>query len=176
MVFILGIFLFTLLLVTLLSIRFKAPPFFSLLAGALFFGLASGMNLDQTVVAILGGLGRVFAMFAIIILCGAIIAKILQGQGMIEDLLGDLQTRARDRHTLAGIGGYLFAIPTTCCIIAFMMLTPVFERLGRETSDSRPFLYLAAVGSVLSYTLIFPTPGGYSPVHRPWRRALTLPL
>lgn len=158
MAFIFGIFLLTLLLVTLLSIRFKAPPFFSLLAGALFFGLASGMNLDQTVVAILGGLGRVFAMFAIIILCGAIIAKILQGQGMIEDLLGDLQTRARDRHTLAGTGGYLFAIPTTCCITAFMMLTPVLERLGRETSDSRPFLYLAAVGSVLSYTLIYPTP------------------
>ena len=73
-----GIFLLTLVLITVFSLRLKVPPFFTLLAGALFFGLASGMNLDQTMKAILGGLGRVFSMFAIIILSGAIIAKTLR--------------------------------------------------------------------------------------------------
>lgn len=153
-----GIFILTLVLITVFSLRLKVPPFFTLLAGALFFGLASGMDLDQAMKAILGGLGRVFSMFAIIILSGAIIAKTLQAQGMIGDLVDDLQKRTRNGHTLAGIGGYLFAIPTTCCITAFVMLTPVLERLGKENNEGRSYMYLAAVGSVLSYTLIYPTP------------------
>ncbi|MCU0631410.1 MAG: GntP family permease [Methanolinea sp.] len=153
----LSILLLTLLFITVMSLWVRPPPFFTLFAGALFYGLASGMNLDQVMIAVIGGLGKVFAIFAIIILSGAIIARTLQAQGLIEGLVADLQRRTGDSHTLSGLAGYLFAIPTTCCITAFVMLTPVLERLGNG-GENRKYLYLAAVGSVLSYTLIYPTP------------------
>lgn len=151
------IFLLALFFITVMSIRVRAPPFFTLLFGALFFGLLSGMSPDQVILAAINGLGKVFAIFAVIILCGAVIAKTLDAQGLIEGLVSDLQRRTSDTHSLSGLAGYLFALPATCCITAFVMLTPVLERLGGERSG-KDLLYLAAVGSVLSYTLIYPTP------------------
>jgi len=74
----LTIFILTLLFITAMSLWLRPPPFFTLFTGALLFGLASGMNPDQVILTILEGLGNVFAIFAIIILCGAIIAKTLQ--------------------------------------------------------------------------------------------------
>jgi len=150
-------FLLALLLLTVMSIRVRAPPFFTLLAGALFFGLLSGMGPDQVILAAINGLGKIFAIFAVIILCGAVIAKTLHAQGLIEGLVSDLRRMTRDAHSLSGLAGYLFALPATCCITAFVMLTPLLERMGGEQSG-KGLLYLTAVGSVLSYTLIYPTP------------------
>ena len=151
------IFLFALIFITVMSIWVRAPPFFTLLAGALFYGLLAGMEPDQVIIAAIGGLGKVFALFAVIILCGAVIAKTLQAQGQIEGLVADLEKRTSNTHALSGLAGDLFAIPTACCITAFVMLTAVLERLSR-VGEKRKYLYLAAVGSVLSYTLIYPTP------------------
>ncbi|OPX71723.1 MAG: putative transporter [Methanoregulaceae archaeon PtaB.Bin152] len=150
-------FLVVMLFVTAMSIRVKAPPFFTLLFGALFFGLLSGMTPDQVVLAAINGLGKIFAIFAVIILCGAVIAKTLHAQGLIEGLVSDLRQRTGDTRSLSGLAGYLFALPATCCITAFVMLTPILGNLGGERSG-KDLLYLAAVGSVLSYTLIYPTP------------------
>ncbi|MDD1715988.1 MAG: GntP family permease [Methanolinea sp.] len=152
------LFLITLVLITCVSLLLRAPPFFTLIGAAVFYGLLSGMNLDSVFQAIIGGLGRVFGIFAIIILCGAVIARTLQEQGLIEALVADIRRRTGDPHTLSGLAGYLFALPTTCCITAFVMLSPVLERLGRNASENRGLLYLAAVGSVISYTLVYPTP------------------
>jgi GntP family gluconate:H+ symporter len=152
------LFLITLVLITCVSLLLRAPPFFTLIGAAVFYGLLSGMDLDSVFQAIIGGLGRVFGIFAIIILCGAVIARILQEQGQIEGLVADIRRRTRNPPTLSGLAGYLFALPTTCCITAFVMLSPVLERLGRNASENRRLLYLAAVGSVLSYTLVYPTP------------------
>ncbi len=152
------IFILTLLLITAMCLWVRAPPFFTLIAGALFYGLASGMNPDSAILAVLEGLGKTFAIFAVIILCGAIIAKTLHAQGLIEGLVSDLRRRTEDAHTLSGLGGYIFAIPTACCITAFVMLAPILERIGTGMNEHRNYLYLAAVGSVLSYTLIYPTP------------------
>lgn len=152
------LFLITLVLITCVSLLLRAPPFFTLIGAAVFYGLLSGMNLDSVFQAIIGGLGRVFGIFAIIILCGAVIARTLQEQGLIEGLVADIRGRTRNPHTLSGLAGYLFALPTTCCITAFVMLSPVLERLGRNASENKRLLYLAAVGSVLSYTLVYPTP------------------
>mgnify|MGYP000849016531 FL=1 len=109
-------FVVVMLFVTAMSIRVKAPPFFTLLFGALFFGLLSGMTPDQVVLAAINGLGKIFAIFAVIILCGAVIAKTLHAQGLIEGLVSDLRQRTSDTRSLSGLAGYLFALPATCCI------------------------------------------------------------
>jgi GntP family gluconate:H+ symporter len=132
--------------------------FFTLIGAALFYGLVAGMSPDTVFLAMLAGLGRVFAAFAIIILCGAVIGKTLHEQGQIQDLVSDLNRRVKSPRGLAGLSGYIFALPTTCCITAFVMLTPILESLGKSGKGSRDLLYLAAAGSVISYTLVYPTP------------------
>jgi GntP family gluconate:H+ symporter len=59
---------------------------------------------------------------------------------------------------IAGLSGYLLAVPITCCITAYIMLNPILDSLEKDTTKRNVLLYLAAVGSIISYALIYPTP------------------
>ncbi len=118
------IFLLTIILITLAVIRFRTPPFFVLIGGALFFGAASGMPLDQMIREVTAGMGRVFALLGI----------------------------------LAGVAGFLLAIPLMCCITAFVILTPILNSLGSSLQKTKGLLYTAALGSLISFALIYPSP------------------
>jgi gluconate:H+ symporter, GntP family len=151
-------FIITLALITLVSLRFRISPFFTLIGGAILFGLLSGMTLDATFVGIVSGVGKVFSAFGIIILCGAVIARILQEQHQIEVIVSDIRNYIKNPPVIAGLSGYLLAVPITCCVTAYMMLNPILDHLERDRQKRNVLLYLAAVGSIISYALIYPTP------------------
>ncbi len=152
------LFVLVLLFLAFLSVYVKSPPFLTLLSGALVFGLAAGMDFEAVLQAIIAGLGRIFTLFAIVIFSGAVIAMTLQAQGHLERMVADLRAGFPSSWSLSAIAGFLFSIPTTCCITAFMMLAPVIEKLGSARGQQNMLLFLMAAGSVLSYTLVFPTP------------------
>ena len=84
-------FIITLALITLVSLKFRITPFFTLVGGAILFGLMAGMTLDATLVDIVSGLGKVFASFGLIIFCGAVIAALLQEQHQTEEIVADVR-------------------------------------------------------------------------------------
>ncbi len=94
-------FAITLALITLISVRYRISPFFTLIGGSILFGLLAGLTLDATLSGITAGVGKVFSAFGIIILCGAVIAKLLQEQHLIEDLVADIRQRVRNPPVLA---------------------------------------------------------------------------
>ncbi|MCX6689212.1 MAG: GntP family permease [Methanoregula sp.] len=151
-------FVITLALITFVSLRYKVSPFFALIGGAILFGLLSGMTLDTTLLGIVSGVGKVFSAFGIIILCGAVIAKLLQEQHQTEEIVSDIQQHIRNPPVIAGLSGYLLAVPITCCVTAYIMLNPILDHLERDRTKRNVLLYLAAVGSIVSYALIYPTP------------------
>ena len=151
-------FALTLLLISFLGIRWHVPPFFNLIGGALFFGVLTGMDPDQLVTVITNGLGRIFALFALIILSGAIIASTLQEQGYIERIVGDIRKRAKNPYAISGISGYLLALPVACSVTAFIILTPVLNGLGGSGARRRILLACAAIGSLVSFGLVYPAP------------------
>jgi GntP family gluconate:H+ symporter len=176
-------FVITLALITLISIRFRISAFFTLIGGSILFGLLAGLTLDATMVGIAEGIGNVFSAFGIIILCGAVIAKLLQEQHQIEELVADIRRRVKNPPVIAGISGYLLAVLITCCITAYILLNPILDSLENDPKKRNVLLYLAAVGSIISYALIYPTPvviplfdafsGGMSPLVFD---AVTIPL
>ena len=176
-------FVVTLALITLVSIRYRISPFFTLIGGSVLFGLLSGLTLDATMTGIVTGIGNVFAAFGIIILSGAVIAKLLQEQHQIDDMVGDIRRLVKDPPVIAGVSGYILAVLITCCITAYILLNPILDGLDRDPKKRNVLLYLAAVGSIISYALIYPTPvviplfdafsGGMSPLVFD---AVTLPL
>ena len=176
-------FVITLALITLISIRYRISPFFTLIGGSILFGLLAGLTLDATMVGIATGIGNVFSAFGIIILCGAVIAKLLQEQHQIEEMVGDIRRVVKNPPVIAGVSGYLLAVPITCCITAYILLNPILDSLERDPKKRNVLLYLAAVGSIISYALIYPTPvviplfdafsGGMSPLVFD---AVTIPL
>ncbi len=151
-------FIITIALITAVSLWYRISPFFTLIGGAILFGLLSGMTLDATLVGIATGVGQVFSAFGIIILCGAVIAILLQEQKQTEEIVADLRRVVTHPPALAGFSGYLLAVPITCCVTAFIMLTPILECLEKEKARRNVLLYLAASGSIISYALIYPTP------------------
>ena len=151
-------FAITLALITVVSIRYRISPFFTLIGGSILFGLLAGLTLDATLSGIIAGVGKVFSAFGIIILCGAVIAKLLQEQHQIEEIVADIRQRIRNPPVMAGVSGYLLAVPITCCITAYIMLNPILDTLEKDPKKRNVLLYLAAVGSIISYALVYPTP------------------
>ncbi|MFA4861260.1 GntP family permease [Methanoregula sp.] len=151
-------FIITLSLITLVSLKFRITPFFTLVGGAILFGLMAGMTLDATLVDVVSGLGKVFSAFGIIIFCGAVIAALLQEQHQTGEIVSDVRRVVKHPPTLAGFSGYLLAVPITCCVTAYVMLNPILDCLAKDKTKRNLLLYLAAVGSIISYALIFPTP------------------
>lgn len=154
----LAAFIITLALITVVSLWYRISPFFTLVGGAILFGLLSGMTLETTLEGIVSGLGNVFAAFGLIILCGAVIAILLQEQHQAEEIVSDIRRIVKDPPVLAGFSGYLLAVPITCCVTAYVMLQPILECMESDRTKRNVLLYLAAVGSIISYALIFPTP------------------
>jgi GntP family gluconate:H+ symporter len=151
-------FVITLALITLISIRYRISPFFTLIGGSVLFGLLAGLTLDATLLGITAGVGKVFSAFGIIILCGAVIARLLQEQRQIEEIVTDIRQRVRNPPAMAGLSGYLLAVPITCCITAYIMLNPILDSLEKDPKKRNVLLYLAAVGAIISYALVYPTP------------------
>ena len=151
-------FLLTLCLVTVAGLRFRISPFFILIGGAVVYGVLTGMSPGQLITDITTGLGQVFAAFAIIILSGSVIARLMQEQDHVTVILADIHRVIRSPWQLAGTAGFLLSVPVTCCITAYVMLIPLLDRIkGKGKFATAPF-YLAAIGSIISFALIYPTP------------------
>jgi GntP family gluconate:H+ symporter len=151
-------FAITLVFITVIGIRYRGSPFFSLIGGAILFGLLAGMSPEQIFQGIITGLGSIFALFGIIILSGAIIARLLVEQHQTEEIVSDIRKRITKPVLLSGVAGYVLAVPVTCCITAFVMLQPILGHMGDTKEQKNRLLYIAALGSVISYALIYPTP------------------
>lgn len=151
-------FAITLVLISVIGIWHRIPPFFTLVGGALFFGILTGIPPEQLIQAITTGLGRVFGLFAIVILSGAIIAKVLEEQCQIAQIVADIRRFARLPATLSGASAYLLALPVACSITAFIILEPVIRNLEGRDREFRVLLFIAALGSLLSFGLLYPTP------------------
>jgi GntP family gluconate:H+ symporter len=117
-----------------------------------------GLTLDATLLGIIAGIGKVFSAFGIIILCGAVIAKLLQEQHQIEEIVADIRQRVKNPPVIAGLSGYILAVPITCCITAYIMLNPILDSLEKDPRKRAVLFYLVAVGSIISYALVYPIP------------------
>jgi len=111
---------------------FRISPFFTLIGGAILFGILPGITLDTILLGIVSGVGKEFPAFGIIILCGAVIAKILQDQHRIEEIVSEITQCIKNPPVIAGLSGYLLAVPITCCNTAYVILDPIPDHSERD--------------------------------------------
>ncbi|KDE55929.1 GntP family permease [Methanoculleus sp. MH98A] len=168
-------FAVTLIAITVASLRYRLPPFLSLVGASVLFALLSGMPAETAITAITGGAGRIFAMLAIVIFCGVGIAQVLRESGRIADIVADIRGLVRRPLATAGAAGYLLSVPLMCGITSFVILAPIITHLQRDDRASRTLLYCAGVAGTISYVLLYPAPVVYSTITtldllsgRPW--------
>jgi len=118
------------------------------------------MDYHLIIVYITSGLGSIFSVLCIVIFSGVTIAEFLKITKNIETIVNDIFKIFRKKHSFIPIlSGYLLSIPIMCCITAFVVLNPVIEGLALKVNASKKkFLYMLAIGTVISFNLIYPSP------------------
>ncbi|WP_142828114.1 GntP family permease [Planococcus soli] len=148
-------------LVVLLTAVFKVHPFLSLLIGAFFMGIASGMPLADVVLSVNEGFGGLMTSIGIVIVAGTIIGVILEKSGaayrMAEVVL---RLIGEKRPQLAmSIIGFIVSIPVFCDS-GFIILSSLKKALAKRAKVSIASMSVAlATGLYATHTLVPPTPG-----------------
>lgn len=158
----LAAFAISLAFITIIGIRYRIMPFISLIAASLLYGLLAGMEPETVVDAIVRGLGSVFSLLAVVIFCGSVIAQVLRQGGYLDRIVADIQRISRRPLQASAVSGYLLSVPLMCSITSFVILAPVVSRLQDEEAQSRQALYLAAIGGIISFALLYPSPVVFS--------------
>jgi gluconate:H+ symporter, GntP family len=148
-------------LVVLLTAVFKIHPFLSLLLGAFFIGITSGMPLGDVVESVNDGFGGLMKGIGIVIVAGTIIGVILEKSGaayrMAEVVLRVIGNK---RPQLAmSLIGYIVSIPVFCDS-GFIILTSLKKALAKRAKVAIASMSVAlATGLYATHTLVPPTPG-----------------
>lgn len=152
------IFFIVIILISIIGIKFRMPPFITLVGGAVAFGFAVGGNPDTIFTQVATGCAGVFNSLGIPILAGSVIAKYLVEQGYIQQIVSDIRKVLKSPLSLSGFAGYLIAVPSTCPITAYMILSPVLAHLAPDGRRRSNLMYLVALGSTLGVAFVYPTP------------------
>ena len=153
--------LLSVLLIILLTVKWKVHPFLALLAAALFFALFSGMALDTIVNQVNDGFGRTLGNIGIVIVLGVIIGAFLEHSGGAYKL-ADVVLRIIGKkrvHEAMGIVGFIVSIPVFADS-GFIILNPLNKSLtkaaGLSIVGTSTALFL---GLLITHVLVPPTPG-----------------
>ena len=152
------VFFLTLLFIFVLGYLRRLPLFVILLLGGIFFGLLAGAGPDSTLQWVASGMGSIFAGFGIAILSGIVIVRLLADQGLIEVMIEGIRSKVKNTLASSGILAFVLAVPITCPVVTYALLSPVLKRLEPEKVRANMLLYAAATCGIVSYILVFPTP------------------
>ena len=148
-------------LVVLLTAVLKIHPFLSLLIGAFFIGIASGMPLLDVVESVNDGFGGLMKGIGIVIVAGTIIGVILEKSGaayrmaeVVLRVIGD-----KKPQLAMSIIGFIVSIPVFCDS-GFIILSSLKKALAKRAKVTIASMAVAlATGLYATHTLVPPTPG-----------------
>ncbi|MEO7976241.1 gluconate:H+ symporter [Flavobacterium sp.] len=159
--------LLSVLLIILLTAKWKVHPFVALLLVAICYGIAVGMPLNQIIDSVNKGFGNTLGSIGMIIILGVIIGAFLENSGGAYALAEKvLKFTGKKKIPFAmGIIGWFVSIPVFADS-GFMLLAPLNKSLSKKAGISLSGTAIAlALGLTASHTLIPPTPGPVAAAH-----------
>ena len=151
----------SIVLIILLTARWKIYPFISLLLVAILYGMLAGMPLAQIVSSINDGFGSTLGKIGIIIVLGIIIGAFLENSGGAYMLAEKVLAIIGKKRVLPamGITGYIVSIPVFADS-GYLLLSPLNKSLTKRAGLSLSGTAIAlALGLSTSHALVPPTPG-----------------
>ena len=141
--------------------KFKLHPFLALIIAALFYGLCSGIPLNQIVQSVNNGFGNTVSSIGIVIVVGCIIGTFLEESGGAYVMArSTLKLVGEKRVPLAMlILGYFISIPVYADS-GFVILTPLNRALSKKAGITLAASACAlGLGLTITHCLVPPTPG-----------------
>lgn len=151
----------SILLIIVLTTRYKIHPFIVLFLVALFYGILAGMPFDLIIKSVNDGFGNTLGSIGLLIIFGVIIGTFLEHSGgaykIAEQVLS--WTGRRRVPTAMGIIGWFVSIPVFADS-GFILLSPLNKSLSKRAKITLSGSAVAlAIGLTASHTLVPPTPG-----------------
>lgn len=160
-IYIIGVFLLSIVYLLVTIIKFKMNPFFSMLSASILVGVAVGLPLVDIVNAITSGFGGILGALGMVIGLGALLGAFLNESGAIEQLAqGVLKISGKKHASLAmNIIGYIVSIPVFMGS-AYVILNPLCKSISKDTKKN-VIVYSTAlcVGLTVTHCMVIPTPG-----------------
>ncbi|OLN21556.1 gluconate transporter [Domibacillus antri] len=157
----LAVIALSVVLVVAMTAFLKLHPFLSLIAGAFFVGIASGMPLLTVVEHVNAGFGGLMTGIGIVIVAGTIIGVILEKSGAayrMAEVVLRLVGEKRPQLAMSLIG-YIVSIPVFCDS-GFVILSSLKKALAKRAKVAIASMSVAlATGLYATHTLVPPTPG-----------------
>ncbi|SDB61339.1 predicted D-glycerate permease [Flavobacteriaceae bacterium MAR_2010_188] len=154
-------------LIILMTVKLKVHPFIALLLTAIFYGINSGMPLQEIVNSINTGFGNTLGGIGLIIILGVIIGAFLENSGGAYTLASKvLKLTGKKRIPEAmGLLGWIVCIPVFADS-GFMLLAPLNKSLTKKAKITLAGAAVAlAVGLLAAHTMVPPTPGPIAAAH-----------
>jgi len=149
------------LLLLMLVIKCRLPPFISLLVVSIYTGLLSGLAPQEVIRIIQSGMGSTLGFVAVVIGLGGILGGILQHTGGARSLAEFILLKTGEQRApwAMVIIGLLVGIPVFFDV-GFIILFPILVAVHQKTGKS--IIHYAVpllAGLAVSHAFIPPTPG-----------------
>jgi GntP family gluconate:H+ symporter len=147
-------------IILLLILKLKLNPTISLIIGALYMGIFSGLGLQETVSNIGSGFGGLMAGIGLSIGFGVILGQLLSDSGGAKVIATTMVKTTSEKNAIYAIGftAFLLSIPVFYDV-TFVILIPLGLALVRETKKPLPYVIGAmTIGAATAHTLVPPTP------------------
>lgn len=148
-------------LIVVLTAVFKVHPFLSLLVGAFFVGITTGMPLLSVVENVNEGFGGLMKGIGLVIVAGTIIGVILEKSGAAFRMAEVVLRLIGEKHPQLAMSiiGYIVSIPVFCDS-GFIILSSLKKALAKRAKVAIASMAVAlATGLYATHTLVPPTPG-----------------
>lgn len=159
--FLIGLTLFSILLLLFLIIKLRMEAFISLLLISLFVAVAGGIPVREITDVIREGMGGILGYIAVVIGIGTMIGEILRVSGGAGQIASTLIRSFGEKRAPGALSliGLIVAIPVFF-EVALILFIPLVYDLTRRTGKS--ILYYGiplAAGIAVAHAFIPPTPG-----------------
>lgn len=150
----------TLAFIIITSAYFKWHPLFSLVSGAIAFGLLTGMPANSLLETVTMGFGKLVGTIGLIVVLGSILGTVLEESGSVQRVGVWLAQRAGRSPSLGmALLGMVLGIPVFCDS-GFILLISLARSWGLSSGVPAATMSLSLAGGLYTtHTLVPPTPG-----------------
>ncbi|MEX0647840.1 MAG: GntP family permease [Balneolaceae bacterium] len=151
----------SILFIVISTTRYNVHPFLALLVAAFFFGLFSGMPLEDIISTINAGFGGTLESIGLIIIIGVIIGTFLENSGGAYALANAVLKifGKKSVHSVMAVIGYIVSVPVFADS-GFIILSSLNRALSKRAKVSLAgTAVVLALGLTATHTMVPPTPG-----------------
>ncbi len=151
----------SIVLIILLTAKFKLHPFLALIIACFFLGITVRIPLPELIKSMEKGFGGIMSYIGMIVIFGSVIGVFLEKSGGAMKIAQHIIKLTGEKRTIPAISliGAVVSVPVFCDS-GFILLSGLANKLSKLSQTSKASLNLAlATGLYTTHTLVPPTPG-----------------